>query len=451
MKLKIIKVMTCLFSMILCLNTITIYGDNNINSDSSWPAAPKVNGTSAILMDARSGAILYEKKSTKKMYPASITKILTALICLEQCKMDDLVTFSYDSVYSLSYGDAHIAIDQNEKVAVKDCLYGLLLASANEVANGLAEHVSDSNEEFGKLMTNRAKEAGALNSNFTNPSGLHNKKHYTTAYDMAMITRQALKLPDFVTISGTTSYIIPPTNKCDENRPVNNKHRMVWPVNDVYYDGIMGGKTGYTKEAGNTLVTYATNGDLTLICVVLNSNTGKIYNDTKELLDYGFNHFESINISTNETRTFTNNAVSYEIPNDSFIVLPNSVQLDEAIPSIETSETENETNATDAATVLNYIYEDHFIGSCNLICSAKQASTPSTTIVKAGAVLDKTPESYTFMKIVGMVVQVVAIIVIFCAAVFGVVFLYLSYIRRKRRLQYRRLLEERRKRNRYPL
>jgi len=441
-----LKLITYILTIVICADTFTInaYSQEAAEDEVIWPVEPTINGTSSILMDAESGAILYSKKSSKKMYPASITKILTALITLETCPLDDIVTFSHDSIFSLSYGDAHIAIQEDEQLTAKDCLYGLLLASANEVANGLAEHISGTTKDFGTLMTERAKEAGALNSSFTNPSGLHDKNHYTTAYDMAMITKAALEVPDFITISGTTSYTIGTTNLVDESRPVNNKHKMIWPVNDVYYEGMIAGKTGYTKEAGNTLVTCATNGDITLICVVLNSNSGQIYNDTKLLLDYGFDNFNSVDISTSETRTFTNNTNSYNIPKDSTVVLPKGISLTDASPVIETNTSDG---SADKDAILSYTYDNHFIGSCSLISSENRALSS----IMEPIVTTNSTESYSFVMVLETIFKVLIIILLITAATIGILRFRLHLIRKRRYLQRRRILDERRDRNRRPI
>ena len=263
-------------------------------SDSLWPEGPKIKGKTAIVIDAESGAILYEKKKDKQMYPASITKILTCLLTLENCDMKDNVTMSHFAVYNLRYGDAHIGLKEGETISVEDCLYALMLASANEVAYGLSEHIGGSVEGFAEMMNNKAKEVGALNSHFVNPNGLPDENHYTTAYDMAMITKAALKYDQFSKIVGTKMHVIGKTKMTNEKRYTNNFHRMLYEDNKEYYKGIIGGKTGYTEESGNTLVTIAERDGRKLICVVLKSK--KIYEDTKDLLDFGFEKFKSVTI-----------------------------------------------------------------------------------------------------------------------------------------------------------
>lgn len=426
LKLNILLIIISLFLSIS--STSICIGANETKEN--WPKNPSINGKSAILMDAESGAILYQKKPNKKMYPASITKILTALVTLDTQKLKTKVTFSHKAVYSLQYGDAHIAIDEGEKVPVKGCLYGLMLASANEVANGLAEHISGSNEEFGKLMTAYAKNAGALNSNFTNPSGLHNDNHYTTSYDMAMITREALNNETFIEITGTNTYYIAKTNLCDEKRPVNNKHKMLWEANSDYYEAVIGGKTGYTEQAGNTLVTYAKKDGMTLICVVLDSANGHIYDDTASLLDYGFENFSVLNVNEERPEEINNNNVEFKIAENSTIVIPKSLKATELTTSI--ADVDTNYNIGDSTT-LNYHYNKHFLGSCPLICT----SVPVTATIGE---IRTTPKSTTRSGL-HPILTVIIFIICTIIAFLGAIILRLKYVEKQRKLQRERRLK----------
>ena len=158
------------------------------NSWENWPAGPQVYAESAIVMEASTGTILYAKGIDEQHYPASITKIMTVLLALENCQMDEEVTFSHNAVYSIDYGSSSIARDEGEVLTVEECLYAIMLESANECANAIAEHISGSTEEFANLMNQRAAELGCTNTHFANPSGLPNEEHYTSAHDMAQVT-----------------------------------------------------------------------------------------------------------------------------------------------------------------------------------------------------------------------------------------------------------------------
>ena len=293
------------FIKILCFILIFLFISNAFSvsthaESEPWPAYPEIFAQAGVLIEASTGTILYDKNAKDKMYPASITKILTSLIALENSKLEDMVTFSHDAVYSLEIGDANCGMKEGEMITMDATLHAVLLASANEAANAVAEHVGGSIDGFADMMNKRAKDAGAISSNFANPSGLFDENHYTTPYDMAMITRDAIKSQKFLDIEKATSYIIDTTNITDETRYISNRHKMLYPNNNVYYDGILGGKTGYVNESGNTLVTFAKRGNMTLISVVMKSDTYNVYSDTAALLDYGYNNFKLVNVSENE-------------------------------------------------------------------------------------------------------------------------------------------------------
>ncbi len=264
-------------------------------TENSFPGPPVIESESAVLMDARTGQVLYEKNKNQQLYPASITKIMTVLLGLENASLQDTVTMSHKAVFSIELGAAHIALDEGEQINMEQALMAAMLPSANEACNGIAEHVSGSIPEFVKLMNQRAVETGALHTIFVNPNGLADPNHLTTAYDMAVITRAAIQNPEFRRIFGTSHYIITPTNKQPETRYLWAEHKM-FECGRYEYLGVTGGKTGYTKESGNTLVTLAQRGDRELIAVVLKSVNHAVYTDTTALLDYGFDQFNDTKI-----------------------------------------------------------------------------------------------------------------------------------------------------------
>ena len=266
-----------------------------------WPSDVSIQADGGIVMDSDTKTVLYGKNMDQPYYPASITKILTALIVLERCDLEEMVTFSHDDVYNVEAGSSSAGIDEGDVLTVRDCLYALMLASANESANALACHISGSREEFAKLMNEKAESLGCTGSHFANPSGLNDENHYTTAHDMALIARAAIQNPDFLTINGTRSYQLAPTKRTPEGGYVANHHKMLNKNEAVYYSGAFAGKTGYTSLAGNTLVTCARKGDMTLIAVVLNGHQSH-YADTKALFDFGFRSFQSLRAADYETR-----------------------------------------------------------------------------------------------------------------------------------------------------
>lgn len=247
---------------------------------------PIVAAQGAVLMDASTGELLFAKNAETKYYPASITKLMTALLVAERCNLDDIVTFSKTATTNLESGAVTLKLAEGDKLTVRQCMYGLLLKSANEVANGLAEHVSGSISAFADLMNQKAKELGCKNTHFVNPNGLNNSNHYTTPYDMALIGRAAFQNQTVQKVASTLSYQIPATKNAAA-RTISLGHKMLYPNDSRYYPGVIGGKTGYTSLAGNTLVTCAEKDGVRLIAVIMKSKSTQ-YTDTKALLDYGF-------------------------------------------------------------------------------------------------------------------------------------------------------------------
>jgi D-alanyl-D-alanine carboxypeptidase len=261
---------------------------------------PDVVAETAVLIEAETGAILYSKDCHKKLYPASITKIMTALLVLENCNMEDKLVFTDEIVDSIPYDAAKMGAVANEEISIKDAMYALMLRSYNDVAVGLAYHVAGSQDAFAKKMTERAHEIGALNTNFMNSSGLHHDEHYTTAYDMAIITREAMGNSSFAEISGTVTYRILPTNMYQYRRTLNNRHELLATDSADFYPYAIAGKTGYTSDAGRTLVTVARKDGLTLICVIMKSDYDSSGKDSKKILDYGFENFKKTSIRESE-------------------------------------------------------------------------------------------------------------------------------------------------------
>ncbi|ETP72402.1 D-alanyl-D-alanine carboxypeptidase [Lachnospiraceae bacterium JC7] len=257
----------------------------------NFPSAELV-AEAGIVMDADTGAVLFQKNPHLKEYPASITKVLTALVVLDNCELTDTVTFSHDDVYNVDAGSSNAQIDEGDVLTVEDCLYALLLKSANEAANALACHVAGSREAFAELMNKKARSLGCTDSNFTNPSGLFNENHYTSAYDMALIGMAAMKNEAFMDIDAHLAYKLGPTARNPEGHTVYMEHKML--RNDTQYSDkrVVAGKTGYTKDSGNTLITMARKDDRNLVAVVLRDKNPSHYSDTKALLDLGFNSTE---------------------------------------------------------------------------------------------------------------------------------------------------------------
>ena len=273
-----------------------------VNADAPLPyldIKEKVKSDVAVLIDGKTGQVLFEKNMNEKMYPASITKIMTALLALENGKLKDKLTMSYDAVYSVGRDTSHVALDENEVLTLEQALYALAISSANDAANGIAEHIGGTMADFAEKMTARAKELGALKTNFVNAHGLNDANHYTTAYDMARIMAKAVTYPDFLKIFSAESYDMPPTNRQEEARQFNRRNSL---LNGEYaYEGVIAEKTGWTPDSGFTFVAAAERVGRTLIAVVMKSPDEIIrWEDTTALFDYGFNEFTPMSFKTED-------------------------------------------------------------------------------------------------------------------------------------------------------
>lgn len=271
--------------------------------------APKIEAKSAIVMDATTGQILYNKSMDAQKYPASLTKLMTVLLTLENCDLNEKVTFSKEAVYGIEPGSSNIGILPGEVLTVEQCLYGMMLESANEVCSAIAEHISGSVDEFAKKMTQRATELGCKNTQFKNANGLHNDEHYTTAYDMALILKELLKYPEFRTVASSRNYKLKKTNK-QKARWLGNHHKMIrYPTGSIYSLPssltATSGKTAFTTKAKTCLATSATNQEMELICIVMEDSGVDVYWDTKALFEYIFDHYEYIQPLKNYVTTPT--------------------------------------------------------------------------------------------------------------------------------------------------
>ena len=273
--------------------------DIDSNAINGWPQGPQIYAESAIVMEASSGAILYNKDMDMKNYPASITKIMTALLTLENCSLDETVTYSYNATHTIDAGSSSIYTTEDEQLTVEQSLYALMLESANECANGLAEHVAGSIDAFAEMMNQKAQELGCTNTVFTNPTGLPDDNQHTTAHDMALIMQAAIQNESFRTIAAATSYTIPATNMAAA-RNLTSKFTMTDTGSTGFYEGCIGGKEGYTEASGSTLVCAAQRDGMTLISVVLKGVSGQTAPDAASILNYGFDQFTTLSLGDSD-------------------------------------------------------------------------------------------------------------------------------------------------------
>ncbi len=278
------------------LNVITF-------ADTQLPTPPKVTADSAVLMDATTGQILYSKNMDAAYPPASTTKMMTALLTLENCKLDDVVTIGNDFTqqnYKLLDGNS-ISIKDGEQITVKDLLHAMIMFSANDAAVALAVHISGSVPAFAALMNKRAAELGCTSSHFANPNGLYDPNHKVSGKDMALILRELLKHPEFSQIATTIHYTLSPTNKTDaadtiKERSLYNEDKMIYKNRPEYYEGIVGGKTGYTIQSLFSYVACANRNNHTLIVTLIHNPEKDYYDEAKSLFDYGFMNYDLVKL-----------------------------------------------------------------------------------------------------------------------------------------------------------
>lgn len=276
-----------IFLLVLCIFLQTSTNATVFAKD----APPAVSADSVVLIDAETGTILYSKNMNSAYPPASTTKIMTALLSIEKTNLNEIVTVSKKTPY---VDGSKIGIFEGEQISVKDLLYGLLLLSGNDCAEALAEHIGGSIENFSKLMTERAKELGCENTNFVNPHGLYDDNHRTSAKDLALILREAMKHPEFREIASTFSYKIPPTNKHPEGIHLANENKLINKNSKYYYPNAEAGKTGYTVQSRFSYVASASKNGQRLIAAFVHSTNKTYYDDSKKLFEYGFNNFELV-------------------------------------------------------------------------------------------------------------------------------------------------------------
>ena len=344
------------------------------SAEVSWPSGVSVASPAAIVMEVETGVVLYSKNADEVHYPASITKIMTALLAVENGDMSSTVTFSHDAVYNTE--GSGIARDEGEEMTLEECLYGMMLESANECAYAIGEHIAGGSiDDFVDMMNAKADELGCKNTHFANSSGLPDENHYTTCYDMALIAAEAIKNEEFAKITGTKSYSIPPTNKHEESTPLNNHHAMLnyYKTSKYLYDYCIGGKTGYTVAAQNTLVTYARKDGMTLVCVVMNTSSPEHYTDTRALFDYCFENFAVYNVAENMEAFGSGNEEMFgsinadmnvlSIDTDGTVVLPVGADLSEATISV----TPSEDASINKVGEIDFTYGDRYVGGANVL------------------------------------------------------------------------------------
>lgn len=341
--------MFCL--LISNLNITEVYADVSISAKA------------AVVMDVKTGRVLYSINSEQKLPMASTTKIMTVLVAIETGRLNETVTVSRNAV---NVEGSSIYLKEGERITVEELLYAIILRSGNDAATAVAEHLGGSVESFAQMMNHKAEEIGAKNTSFANPHGLDNPEHYTTAYDLALITSYALKNPKFAEIVNTKHKTISGPPDVEWNRSMMNKNKMLWE-----YEGGDGVKTGFTKKSGRCLVASATRNNWQLCSVVL--NCGPMWEESGALLDYCFNNYSQQKIvDCNELYQYLkvvkgNKAMVGLKPTEDFYMPVKTDELDKIIliQNLKFNNTAPILKGTIAGEIKIYI-KDNYVGAVDL-------------------------------------------------------------------------------------
>ena len=448
-----------------------------------WPKGPdkgSLSSASAIVMELSTGTVLYSKNIHKKHYPASITKIMTSLLTLENSSPSDVVTFTEAEAHGIETGSSSMYCVPGEKFTIEQVLYGIMLQSANEMCLVAADHVAGSVDKFVEMMNQRVAQLGLKDTHFMNPNGLHNDDHYTSAYDMACIAREAWKNPSFQKICGTRTYQVKSTNKRKASEILGgqllNHHQMIngYETSSRYEkDYVIGGKTGYTSMAHSTLVTFADKDGMQLVSVIMKCNSSKQgepneYTDTTRILDYAFEKFskhavngENSDVNENLFNTFDSYFNADQSPlrlsAESAVILPKGVALRKAKQQIQYDNSVKLQDGENVIGTVKYTYDGRMVGSTDIIYdstkSASHLDEASRRIVdseirqiktnnkKHAVILQKLSGiKYSFYNMVSFFRDRVILVIVAALVLLLIVLLVLNYrmnSRRKRRSRTR--------------
>lgn len=448
-----------------------------------WPKGPdkgSLSSASAIVMELSTGTVLYSKNIHKKHYPASITKIMTSLLTLENSSPSDVVTFTEAEAHGIETGSSSMYCVPGEKFTIEQVLYGIMLQSANEMCLVAADHVAGSVDKFVEMMNQRVAQLGLKDTHFMNPNGLHNDDHYTSAYDMACIAREAWKNPSFQKICGTRTYQVKSTNKRKASEILGgqllNHHQMIngYETSSRYEkDYVIGGKTGYTSMAHSTLVTFAEKDGMQLVSVIMKGNSSKQgepneYTDTTRILDYAFEKFskhavngENSDVNENLFNTFDSYFNADQSPlrlsAESAVILPKGVALRKAKQQIQYDNSVKLQDGENVIGTVKYTYDGRMVGSTDIIYdstkSASHLDEASRRIVdseirqiktnnkKHAVILQKLSGiKYSFYNMVSFFRDRVILVIVAALVILLIVLLVLNYrmnSRRKRRSRTR--------------
>ena len=435
-----------------------------VNNAHAAQAKPTVYAHSYTVMDANSGEIIISEQENKRIYPASTIKLLTAIVAIENCSLYKRITVKQSTLNKVDVETTTAGLKPGYAYTLEELLNMLLVYSAGDAAEIIAESVGGTRENFVDMMNAKAKELGCTNTHFANPHGLQDENHYTTAHDMALIAQAAYQNETFRIIIGTKMYTIPPTNKHAEETVLRNHHDMLCTYHNAnrkyLYPYCVGGKTGYTATANSTLVTYAEKDGMTLICVVMNTQSPNQFIDTVNLFDYAFDNFQVLNVAENDTNysaettvdngNLDNIAPFVELDKDAVIVLPKTAEFSDTSSSVEYNDSDPE-----IAGSITYTYAGRNVG---------KADIKTTGVVVEGYAFDNESTEEEEQEAVStvQVKPIVVVLLIVAVILLGVLLFFLKRfydnyyiikhnraVRRDRKDQRRRIRKKRRRRRRW--
>ncbi len=420
------------------------------NQTENWPVGPAVGCYSAILIDAETGTILYEKNSHEKMYPASTTKLMTCVLAMEKedANLNDMVDFSWDAVMTIPRDSSNMGMDAGEKMTLEECLYGILVVSANETANAVAEYVAGDIPTFVEMMNNRALDLGCTDTHFVNPHGYYHEDHYTSAYDLAQIARVFFKSELLSKISRTPRYHWYATEYQPDDFILASTNYFFRGKKEC--EGLVGSKTGFTDESRNTLVSCAERNGMKLICVIMREETPYQYDDTNLLFDYGFSNFEKVRVCDYETKytvtdesffhsdsdVFGDSSPILSMDNASTIILPKTVSFEDLHSSIAMTED------SDKIATVTYDYNGVYLGEAGIYYSKSNDTEfvfDEATPELLNSDDDKEDKKTTYINVYHILIVVAVIIGLFVIYVLAKSILSnYSFVRRRRPKRKRR-------------
>lgn len=460
MRRRLDKILSSTVIPVFLILSMTVASFGTSTGTAATGKAPELSCEAAYVLEANTGAVIYEKNSDERLYPASTTKLMTALLAVEyiesgQGSEDDSITFSHDAVFGIDQGTSNIGITVGEQLSVLQVLYAMMLPSANEACLGMGEYVAGTKEDFVEKMNERAAQLGMTGTHFVTTNGLHDDEHYSNAKDLALLMNEAIKHELLVEVMSAASYVIPPTNKISESRHLVNTNKLIVSSSEYYDSRVVCGKTGYTTPAGNVLVTYSKVNGMGVITVLMKAEQGTIFTDTSAVLDYCSESFSVTKVDNLldyavAVPTGNGGAQIMACPADSFYVLTESGdQIKTYTKTYDLPDRiEGAVAKGDLLGTLTFYNGDKAVGKVDLVSLADYNAGSETVVTTAegeqtqGGKDGKASEGSAFVRIAAKLLLIILILVLVFAVIYAIaVILSVSSYNKKRKLH----LEKKRK------